>query len=123
MNLHNIVSGAVGIVNPHSPGEIRISVGYDIAPSGKQVPRYITTPVTAQIQPLTFTDLQHTNGLNIQGMLKAAYVNGNFNAVNRPRQQGGDLLIINGEEWLIVQILEEWPNWCKFTVTLQRREQ
>ncbi len=121
MNLHGIVSGAIGAVNPFVPAVIKISTGYSTDAAGRRTPSYTQIDVSVQLQALGYKDLMHIDGLNLQGVVKAAYVNGNFNGVNRPKQQGGDLLIVNGEEWLIVQPLEEWPDWCKFVVNLQRQ--
>lgn len=120
MNLHGIVSGAIGTVNPFVPAQVKVSTGSVTLPSGKREPSYDVTDVSVQLQALGYKDLVQVDGLNLQGVVKAAYVNGNFNGVNRPKQQGGDLLIVNGETWLIVQPLEEWPDWCKFVVNLQR---
>lgn len=119
MNLHGIASGAIGTINPFVPGTIKVSTGYTTSGSGTRTPTYSETAVSVQLQALGYKDLQHIDGLNLQGVVKAAYVNGNFNGVNRPRQQGGDLLIIGSDTWLIVQPLEEWPDWCKFVINLQ----
>lgn len=119
MNLHGIVSGAIGAVNPFVPGAMRVSTGYTTSASGKRTPTYSDTPVSVQLQALGYKDLQQIDGLNMQGVVKAAYVNGNFNGVNRPKNQGGDLLVVGTDTWLIVQPLEEWPGWCKFVVNLQ----
>ena len=119
MNLHSLVSGAIGAVNPFVPGAMRVSTGYTTSGSGKRTPTYNDMAVSVQLQAQTYKDLQQTDGLNIQGVVKSAYVNGNFNGVNRPKQQGGDLLIVGTDTWLIVQPLEEWPGWCKFVVALQ----
>lgn len=121
MNLHNIVRGAIGVVNPHIPGQMVVSSGaYTTLPSGRREPVYgAPVDVSIQLQPLSYTDLQHIDGLNMQGIMKKAYVNGNFEGVNRPKGKGGDKLILPGEVWLITQPLEEWPDWSSFVVTLQ----
>lgn len=119
MNLLGIVAGAIGTVNPFTDGVMKVSTGYTTLPSGKREPTFSQLNVSVQLQALGYKDLQQIDGLNIQGVVKAAYVNGNFNGVNRPAQKGGDLLIIGADTWLIVQPLEEWPDWCKFVVNLQ----
>ncbi|WP_277963897.1 hypothetical protein [Pseudomonas sp. RIT-To-2] len=119
MNLHGIVSGAVGTVNPFVSGTMRVSTGYTTSGSGSRTPTYSDTGVSVQLQALGYKDLQQIDGLNLQGVVKAAYVKGNFNGVNRPKKQGGDVLIIGADTWLIVQPLEEWPDWCKFVINLQ----
>lgn len=120
MNLHGIVRGAINIVNRDSPGVMKVSLGtYTTDAAGRRTPAYSEQQVTVQMQPLSYTDLMKIDGLNLQGVKKKAYVNGNFEGVNRPKQKGGDMLIVNGETWLITQPLEEWPDWCSFVVTLQ----
>lgn len=120
MNLHGIVRRAITVVNPDVPGLMMVSLGtYTTDAAGRRVPAYAEQSVTVQLQPLAYTDLMKLDGLNLQGIKKKAYVNGNFEGVNRPKQKGGDKLIVNGETWLITQPLEEWPDWCSFAVTLQ----
>lgn len=120
MNLHGIVRRAITTVNPDVAGVMMVSLGtYTIDDAGHRVPAYTLQNVTVQLQPLSYTDLMKIDGLNLQGVVKKAYVNGNFEGVNRPKQKGGDKLIVNGQNWLITQPLEEWPDWCSFVVTLQ----
>lgn len=120
MNLHGIVRRAITTVNPDVAGVMMASLGtYTIDDAGHRVPAYTLQNVTVQLQPLSYTDLMKIDGLNLQGVVKKAYVNGNFEGVNRPKQKGGDKLIVNGQNWLITQPLEEWPDWCSFVVTLQ----
>ncbi len=120
MNLHSVVSGAVGSINPFVGAQMLVSLGHSTNAAGHRLPVYADPlDVEVQFQPLSYTDLQKISGLNLQGIVKTAYVNGNFEGVNRRRQKGGDQLIVNDEVWLIVQPLEEWPDWCKFVVNLQ----
>ncbi|EPB4504089.1 hypothetical protein ACRJ4Z_004058 [Yersinia enterocolitica] len=86
----------------------------------KQVPKYLPdVPVTIQLQPLSTGDLKHVDGLNITGLLKSIHVDGNFYGVNREKVLGGDLFIIGNEEWLVIEPLELWPQWCRLLVQLQ----
>lgn len=119
MNLHGLVSGAIAVINPFTDGTMQVSTGYTTGASGSRAPNYSSVEVSLQLQALSYQDLKQIDGLNIQGVLKAAYVKGNFNGVNRPKQQGGDLLEIGSDTWLIVQVLETWPDWCKLIVNLQ----
>lgn len=120
MNLHGIVAPYVGTVNPLTPLIIQRCTGYIINASHKQVPQY-AAPVTVlgQVQSLTYSDLQQTEGLNIQGERRAVYINGRTDAIIRENKQGGDLVTWNGEDWLNVHVLEYWPDWCKFVITRQ----
>lgn len=124
MNLHGIVSGAIGTVNPPVSGTIKVSTGYTIDATFKQVPAYTTlTGIQMQVQALTYKDLQQLDGLNLNGTRRAIYVNGKFDGVVRPQLKGGDLFVIasgvNAGTWLCAQVLECWPDWCKCAVTLQ----
>jgi hypothetical protein len=59
-------------------------------------------------------------GLNIQGVKKKIYVNGHLDAIIRSRREGGDLIQFrNGDTYLIVQVLEHWPDWTSVAVVLQ----
>lgn len=124
MNLHGIVSGAIGAVNPNITGTLSVSTGYTVANNGKQIPAYDTVAgVRMQIQPMTFRDLQQTDGLNLQGTRRGIYLYGVADGVVRALQKGGDLIVItsgvNAGTWLIAMVLEQWPDWCKVAATLQ----
>ncbi|TIR66396.1 MAG: hypothetical protein E5X24_23645 [Mesorhizobium sp.] len=81
--------------------------------------------VSLQAQSLTYNDLQLLDGLNIQGVRRAVYLNGSALGVVRELQVGGDLFVFpagtfpEGDTWLVALVLESWPDWCKCAVTLQ----
>ncbi|MDN0088336.1 hypothetical protein QVN42_13275 [Yersinia nurmii] len=120
MNLRNLANAATRRVNPNIPAIVRRSDGFTMGEGRKQIPKYLPdTPVTIQLQPLSPGDLKHVDGLNISGLLKSIHVDGNFYGVNREKVLGGDLFIIGSEEWLVVEPLELWPQWCRLLVQLQ----
>jgi hypothetical protein len=120
MNLHKLVRGAIATVNPDITAVIRRSDGSAPGPGRTLVPKYLPDePVTLQLQPLSGSELRHTEGLNMQGLFKSVHISGSSFSVLRGRKLGGDLLIIDGEEWLVVQPLELWPDWCRLLVCLQ----
>ncbi len=122
MNLHGIVSGAISAINPLISATITPAVtGYTTNADGTQVPNY-GTPVTAQVQvqALTTRDLAQLSALNIQGNLRKVWLNGNWNGIIRPEGKGGDLMTFNGQNWLIVQVIEQWPEWTSVAVSLQQ---
>lgn len=120
MNLHQIVRGPITRVNPDVPGVLRVYTGRTVLPGGKPAPDYSDLDVTVQMQSLSSTDLKQVDAINIQGILQSAYLNGNFNGVNRPEQKGGDMLIVGGKTWLVVKVAELYPDWCHLIVNLQR---
>ena len=129
MNLHAIVRGAITVVNADVAATLRRSTGFTIQPDGTQVPDYTdVTGVPVQAQALSYQDLRQLDGLNIQGVRRAAYLNGAAMGIVRNLQIGGDLFIFpagtmpEGDTWLVAYVLEQWgpgPEWCKVALTLQ----
>lgn len=124
MNLHGIVSPLIGVINPFVPGTIQVSTGSTTAPNGSRTPTYSILPnISMQVQALSYSDLRQIDGLNLNGTRRAIYINGKFDGVVRSALKGGDLITLsdgpNVGTWLIAQVLEQWPDWCKVCVTLQ----
>lgn len=126
MNLHGIVSGVIGAVNPLVTATIMRSTGYTTSADGDRVPTYDTIAnVSLQVQALTYSDLQQLDGLNIQGTRRAIYLSGEIEGVVRVKQEGGDLVVFpngtlpEGNTWLCAHVLEAWPQWRKVAITLQ----
>lgn len=121
MNLHSIVSGPIGAINPFQAATVQYSSGYSMSPDGSQTPTYVTVSnVPVQVQALTAKELQHVAALNIQGLTKALYLNGNAQGVVRPLGQGGDIFTLVSGIWLVTTVLETWDTgWCKVAVTMQ----
>lgn len=120
MNLHGIVRGAITAVNPDVTVAISESTGYTTSADFEQIPTYNTFPAQAQIQALTGKDLKQLDGMNLNGTLRAIYFYGDVEAIVRVMRKGGDLITdSNNNVWLVHQVLETWPDWCKVAVTLQ----
>lgn len=125
MDLHGLVSPIVSIVNPMTSGQLYKSTGYVDSPSGKREPSY-AAPVSGdlQVQALSGSQLQHVNNMGITGILRKVYLYGDWESVVRLSLTGGDKFvfshagIVNGT-WLVVQVLETWPDWCCVAVQLQ----
>lgn len=119
MNLHLIAAGAVSAVNPFISITVQRSDGFTVDADYNQVPKYVQVPTTGQVQMLSGKDLRQLEGLNIQGVDQAVYLNGNFEGVFRVLGKGGDLLQFNGFTYLVLAVLERWPDWCKVAVVMQ----
>ncbi len=120
MNLRQIANNAITSINPNIPAILKKYAGEAIGPGRKPVPSYLPDQnVTIQLQPISRGDMQHVDGLNIQGLAKVIYVNGNYFSVQRELEQGGDIFVINGEQWLVVEPIELWPDWCRLIAVLQ----
>ena len=120
MNLHQMAAGYIGMVNPFTRADLLRSTGYTTNPDGTRTPTYdVIHNGMVQVQALSTDDLKQIEGLNIQGAKKGVYLNGNWNGVVRANRQGGDILKFNGQTWLAVTVLENWPDWTKLAVVLQ----
>ena len=120
MNLRGIANVATQTVNPNIIVSVTRSAGFTVGPGAKQIPVY-SAPIVgpAQLQALDGDDLKQLDGLNIQGSIRAIYLYGTVAGVLRPNQTGGDLITIGAETWLVVKVLETWPDWCKAAIVLQ----
>lgn len=122
MDLRGIVNGVTTVVNPNEIVTVLRSNGFTIGAGAKQVPKY-AAPVSgpAQLQALDADDIKQLDGLNIQGTIRAIYLRGSLAGVVRPNQTGGDLVKRKdgAETWLVVQVLESWPDWTKAAIVLQ----
>lgn len=82
-----------------------------------------TMALFAQVQPETFRDIQQMDGLNLQGIRKTIYVNGDLNGLIRYKMKGGDLVVLpDGSTWLVAMELEDFnisAGWAKCAITLQ----
>lgn len=127
MNLHSYVAGAIGAVNPQISVTVQVSTGNVKNADFTLTPTY-ADPVTvlAQVQPLTYRDIQQIDGLNLQGTRKAIYLNGAINGLVRPQNDGGDLITFpDGSVWLVALVLEGFDltaGWTKCAITLQNNK-
>jgi hypothetical protein len=98
-----------------------VSRGHTTADDGTQTPAY-APPVDrwGQVQSLQYNDIMQLAGLNIQGEKRAIYIEGQLDGLVRAENKGGDLITTrDGRVWLVVLVLEHWPDWTKVAVTLQ----
>jgi hypothetical protein len=121
MDLHAIVSPYVAVVSPPTIGTLYVSTGYTTV-------NYVQTPswqafadYPFDVQAMSGKDLKQLDGLNLQGVLRAVYLQGNVEGLDRPAGKGGDVLAFDGQYWLVAAVLEPWSNngWTKLAVVLQ----
>jgi len=124
VRLRAVTAPAVAAVNPRIVVSIRRSIGYTTASDGAQVPEYeVVANVRAQMQALSNDELKQVEGMNLQGNKQAMYLNGEWSGIVRADRLGGDLVALpDGTEWLVVTVLENWPNWTKLALCQQLPE-
>lgn len=125
MNLHAVVRGAVQAINSDIDATLRRSLGYTESASGKQEPQYQILRGRIQVQPLDTGMIQRANNLSLQGVLRTVYLFGNWFGIVRAGEKGGDMLCFADagskcqSEWLVVDVVEAWPDWTRVIVCLQ----
>jgi len=123
LNLHAIVAPIIAVINPQSTLTIAVSSGYTTNPDGSRIPQYTLTTLVADVQGLDAASLRMVEGLNIQGISRRVWVNGQYAGVVRAAFKGGDLVTDeSGQQWLITAVPEGWDKsgWCSFVMTLQK---
>lgn len=114
MNLQALTSAVTAAVTPLTAATLRVSTGWIPGPGGVQQPSYAPDQqVMVQVQALTQPDIDHTEGLNLQSQNASIYLPGNWNGIIRQESKGGDLILIDGAEWLIMAVPEQWPDWTR----------
>lgn len=126
MNLHSLVRGVITTVNPDSDVQWFASTGNAVSDTGKQTPIYAGgILLQGQIQPAPTAMLSKYDYLQAQGKYYTVYFYGREQAINRVENKGGDLLLFPEvpegtiRTWLIVQVPEQWPDWCCVLCCLQ----
>jgi hypothetical protein len=113
------------VTNPNITVTWLKSTGYTTSASGARTPTTTSQVISAQVQGLSSEDLKHTDGLNIQGVMRSVHIFGNVQGVVRIDQQGGDILqfpeLPGGaiRNWKVIQVMETWPTWSRVLVALQ----
>ena len=122
MNLHAIVRGVTGVISPPIFGTLYVSIGAVALPSYKRVAAWQAfTNVRFDVQALSAREIEHLDALNVQGVMRGVWLNGNIEGLDRPAGKGGDMLAFNGQFWLVTQVLETWDSdgWCHVACVLQ----
>lgn len=125
MNMHGVVRSVITTINPDQTITWRQSTGYSTSADGRPVPAYNDVSIQAQVQAQSSQTLKHVDFISQQGTYRSVYMYGDVEAINRPNAIGGDLLVFPevpggpNMTWLVVEVFETWPDWCKVSVVLQ----
>ncbi|MDS7935665.1 hypothetical protein RMB03_17410 [Acinetobacter sp. V91_7] len=125
MNLRGLANGVTSTVNRNTPATLKVNIGYETSPSGKQVPKFENEPVTIQLQSIETKDLERLNLVSQQAQYSFAYLNGRVSAIRRSKGAGSEQLIFKpyGEDeeviWNVTKVIESYPNWVKVLICRQ----
>jgi hypothetical protein len=114
MSLRSLINASTRFINPNISAIIKQNAGYSTDSNGKRTPLYCTGfPIQIQVQSLNQKEIEHINYLNLQGIIRGVYLDGNWKGIVRADKTGGDILIFSGYTWLVVEVLEAWAPWTK----------
>ena len=114
MSLHDMVANAISSINPMMQCQWYKSTGNSSMLGTSRTPTYAPMAmITAQVQQLTAADLKHMNDLNMSGITRKVWCDVTLTGIDRAAGLGGDKLVLpDGTFWLVVQVVETWPDWC-----------
>ena len=108
MNLHNIVSGAIGMVNAHENVTIWRSDGVTNN-KGIITPAYTSEQRRAQIQAPTASDLQMFERTATASHTIKVWIDAPASTINRVQKSAGDIIQrADGTFWQIVGIVHDY---------------
>lgn len=125
INLRALANTTIQSINPNISVTWVQANGYTTNADFSRTPTTIITTVQANVQGLSGRDLQHVEGLNIQGVMRSVHLYGNVQGVVRADQKGGDILqfpeVPGGpvKDWRVISVMETWPTWARVLVCLQ----
>lgn len=121
LNVFGAASRMITAVNPCITADLRASDGSETLADGSVVPKFIAVRVRIQVQAASSEDLEHLANLNQSGDVRAVYIPAHIEGIDRAHQYGGDILVFDGDEWLVTHQPEQWgaSQWCKVLVTRQ----
>lgn len=123
MNLRALANSLTQMINPNVPITWERSTGYTQDQStGVRSNTVSASKLIGQVQPLTTGDMQLLDGMNLQGVHQAVYLNAQSSAVIRGQLKGDDAFIIRGQIWRVIATPEAWYGcgWSKVFVTLRQ---
>ena len=121
MNLHQIVSGAIGAVNAHEMVSLYRCTGTSNT-GGVVSVTYAKSDILAQVQAPSAADLRLFDNLADARHVKKFYINAPASTINRQEETAGDIFErADGTYWLIDMIRDDFSpeGWLCCIATLQ----
>ena len=114
MSMHDLVANVIGGVNPMMLCQWYKNIGFVSGTDGSVVPSYnAPAPVTCQVQALSSSDRKALNDMGVSGITRKVWCDAQLTGIDREAGLGGDRLYLpDSTTWLVVQVVESWPDWC-----------
>ena len=117
--LRKIANSVTTAVNENTLCTIMYPDGYDISPSGQQIPKYTNFEKMLQVQSADSEMLEHFGYANQQGTYTTAYGDGILPVIQRYLAQGSAKVVMkpygydDPTEWQVLRVLESYNDWVK----------
>lgn len=120
MNLHAIASAALGGLSPKINAELLLFISSDTDEYGKAQKQY-SEPIKIQLtrQRTKPTELKHLNMVETSTEYWNFWIDGYKPKPTIRGLTGGDLIIMNGQTYVIHEVIEEFQDWCQVIGTKQ----
>lgn len=124
INLHSLIKSTINILNPCQNIKIKKFAGFTVDEYGVNTNTYTDIEAVARIQAVNSFKLQHINNFNSSNYYKKAFLNGFQQGLSQALSTNGDMLVIDGKTWLIVEAPQVWDytGWNELTICLQLDE-
>lgn len=120
MNLAGIANSAIQSILPNLEVTLKKYVGFTINEYGERFPCYLATAINAQVQELKSTELSYAEKMGIQGQLRTVYIHSPYSIIaNMQGESGGDLIYVDGVDWLVITLTEAYPDYSKGIIQRQ----
>lgn len=118
MNMHKLVRGPVGLVNPDKIGTLYTVSGYAVA-HGIRTPSYQLADVRLQFQAAASDGVSRMLAIAQNNSVEIVYAYGNISDLSRPDDSGGSVIEVDNRWYYVQRVLEWWPGWCCLSVVRQ----
>lgn len=130
MDLRLLANSVTQNVNPNIFATLISNTGYTTNDAGKRVPTTTSSTVQIQVQAVDQGLLEHSDALNLEGVMRSVYLYQQAQGAVRATAQGGDILQFPltfggaNANWLVSRVVEDWHSsdaqWTHLIVTLQQ---
>lgn len=87
---------------------------------GERVPTYTTISGMGNVQALSSNALSYAEKMGLQGQMLSVYsLAPNFLTASMQGATGGDLITLDGVDWLVVSLVEAYPTYCHAIIQRQ----
>jgi hypothetical protein len=120
IDVARLAQGAIQPVLADRAITIKKYAGVTRDADGERVPTYTTISGMGNVQALSSNALSYAEKMGLQGELLSVYsLAPNFLTASMQGVTGGDLITIDGDDWLVITLVESYPTYCHAIIQRQ----